>query len=216
MFRQDDTLQTFLSVCPRLKELILCDCVGLSLGIKSSSIRNLEITGTNGAYVHIIIEAPRLESIFLSETVSCYNIKTVGSLSCLVHATFNSNCPSKVHRCRIICLLQQASNLKILKLTQSKSKQSLGYHGVQLPVFQNLECLELAYVTAPFVLQMLEHTMNLTSLILHKLKGRCATDDSLMLPKNAPNCLFRSLKTVVINDFCWPGMKVMRDWQNIC
>ncbi|KAK9674359.1 hypothetical protein RND81_12G227600 [Saponaria officinalis] len=188
-------LDPLLQHLPNLERLILC--------IKSSTIRSLEITSTNGGMKGIVIEAPRLECIFLSETVSCYNIKIVGYLSCLVHVTFNSNCPSKDHRCGIIDLLHHAFRLKTLKLTQSKSNQSLEYHGVQLPVFHNLERLELAYVTAPFVLQMLKHAVNLTSLTLHKLKGRCGADDSLMLPKNAPNCLLRSLKAVVIIDFCW-------------
>ncbi|KAH9622070.1 hypothetical protein KSS87_009279, partial [Heliosperma pusillum] len=78
------------------------------------------------------------------------------------------NYPRKHHDCGIIDLLRQTSKRRTLKLAQSFN-DTLDYQRAHLPVFHNLVFLELAYVTIPFVLQMLQLTLNLTSLILRRL-----------------------------------------------
>ncbi|XP_074299322.1 F-box/FBD/LRR-repeat protein At4g26340-like [Silene latifolia] len=178
-FEQNDSLPALLSVCPRLKQVLLRRCLGPNeVHIQSSSLRKLEII-SRADDKKVVLNLPKLEYISFTQARSCCEIKAVEPLSCLVDAVLNG--PWNGHGRGIIDLLHQSSKLKTLTLAQLMVNHSLEHGGAKLPVFINLSLLECTDDSWEPVVYF------------------------LTLPENTPKCLAHSLRFVEINDFCGYG-----------
>uniref|UniRef100_A0A803LYG8 FBD domain-containing protein n=1 Tax=Chenopodium quinoa TaxID=63459 RepID=A0A803LYG8_CHEQI len=196
----EDSLLDIPSVFPRLRELALRNwSVMKILNIHSASLRVLKIMyfKLTTEIQDIVIEAPNLEYLSLSDNFSFYDIKDVSSL---IEAKINV-CKQN---CGMLELLCHISGLKTLLLSIATIYQALAnVYPHQLPVFHNLTCLELADGTLSFVLHILDHTPNLTSLIVHRhIYSDDWTEYWNPYPYSTPNCLSSTLKVIKFYDFC--------------
>ncbi|XP_021755526.1 F-box/LRR-repeat protein 25-like [Chenopodium quinoa] len=174
----EDSLLDIPSVFPRLRELALRNwSVMKILNIHSASLRVLKIMyfKLTTEIQDIVIEAPNLEYLSLSDNFSFYDIKDVSSL---IEAKINV-CKQN---CGMLELLCHISGLKTLLLSIATIYQALAnVYPHQLPVFHNLTCLELADV---WILQ------------------DDWTEYWNPYPYSTPNCLSSTLKVIKFYDFC--------------
>lgn len=204
-FHNKKSLQNLISGSPTLKELAIDCCRGISmLCISCSSLKTLEIKNTllgNENHV-LVIEAPNLETLYLSDLADQYDFSNVS----LDKAVLTIHDRGLNHREKFLELLRGICNLKILKLGRVttevlqdilKSSSLPVFDNIQLPVFHNLVYLEMTVGNWFIIPQMLECSPNLISLVLYNYTYRAQTE--WRQPSSVPKCLVLTLQEISIH-----------------
>ncbi|KAL8170762.1 hypothetical protein V2J09_022566 [Rumex salicifolius] len=205
-FNNEKSLKNLLLGSPVLKEFAIDSCTGISkLCITSSSLKTLEIKSTLKAKANVnrvlVIEAPNLDTLYLSDLADRYDLSSIS----LDKAVLTIHDRGVNHREKLVELLKGICSLKTLKLGRVTievlrdllDSRLPAFRNINLPVFHNLVYLEMTVGSWSIVLQMLDCTPNLISLVIY---NNCYSAEKDWSPvPSLPKCLSFSLQEISIH-----------------